>query len=355
MLDQHDNLQNADGKQENETAINKAVTNLNDVLSEIDNSNAEDNEDDGAKNIVIEIKDYESFTFDALVEELDHLLTEYPIVSIKNNVEEIKKVFTLKFNHLIEEKKDEYVNEHGNDLEFEYFLPAKTKFDGLLNKYKDRRNAHYNQLQNQLKSNLQNREALLAELKEVLDSSTEDAKSLVTKVNDIRNRWRNAGPIPKDKYNLVFNDYQFHIERFFEHLNMDREMREVEFQFNFEQKSKIIERVKELLAEEDTIKAFKELQTLHRIWKEEIGPVGKAKADELWNELSELTKQMHDKREAYFAHQKGIYLQNLEKRKAIIETIKKLSEAKTNAHSEWQNKINQVETLREQFINGPCT
>ena len=352
MLDQNDNLHNADGKNELESNSQNVDSNLQDVLLDIDNSNAEDSEDDGSKNIIIENKDYETLSLDTLVEELDYLLTEYPIASIKNNVEEIKKVFNTKYNHFIDEKKDEYINEHGNDLEFEYYLPAKTRFDGLYNKYKDRKNTHYNNLQNQLKTNLKSRENLLAELKELLDSNTEDAKSLVTKVNDIKDRWRNAGPVPKDKYNLVFNNYQFHMERFFEHLNMDREMREVEFQYNFEQKSKIIERVKELLKERDVLKAFKELQTLHRIWKEEIGPVSKEKSDELWNELSQLTKKLHDKREEYFSELKNSQLVNLSKRKAIIANIQAIANEKIDSHTDWQTQINRVEVLREAFINA---
>jgi len=353
MLDQQDNLLKADGEQELESTSKKVETNLHDVLSEINNSNAENNEEEDNKtSVLLETKDYEALSFDALVTEFDFLLTEYPIASIKNNVEDLRKAFTLKFNHLIDEKKDEFINENGSDLEFEYHLPAKVKFDALVSKYKDKRNSHYNTQQNQLKLNLKNREQLLGELKDLLGSHTEDAKSLVNKVNSIKDRWRNAGSVPKDKYNLVYNDYQFHMERFFEHLNMDREMREAEFAHNYEQKTKIIERVKELLTESDTLRAFKELQTLHRIWKEEIGPVSKVKADELWHELSELTKQMHDKKEMHFEQQKTSYLANLEKRKNIINEIKALATQKAETHAAWQVKINQVEALREAFIKA---
>jgi hypothetical protein len=351
MLDQNDNLRHADGKQELDSSVHPE-SNLQDVISNINNSNAEDSENYDNKDLEIEFKEYETLNLSTLVEELDYLLTEYPIASIKNHVEEIRKVFTNKYNQLIDEKRDEYINENGNDLGFEYYLSSKNKFDGLMNKYKDRKNTHYNNLQNQLKVNLKNREKLLYDLKQLLDSNTEDAKTLVIKVNEIKERWRNAGPVPKDKYNLVFNDYQFHMERFFEHLNMDREMREVEFQHNFEQKSKIIERVKELLKERDVIKSFKELQTLHRIWKEEIGPVAKDKSDELWNELSELTKKLHDKREEFFKDQKHSQIVNLSKRKAIIANIQVIANEKIDTHSDWQTQINRVEVLREAFINA---
>jgi hypothetical protein len=52
-----------------------------------------------------------------------------------------------------------------------------------------------------------------------------------------------------------------------------------------------------LVNEADINKAFRELQDLHRIWKEDIGPVSREHRDVIWNKFSDLTKQMHDKRE----------------------------------------------------------
>jgi hypothetical protein len=53
---------------------------------------------------------------------------------------------------------------------------------------------------------------------------------------------------------------------------------------------------------------------LHRIWKEDIGPVSKEHRDEIWNQFSDLTKKMHDKREVLFEKLRGTELENLEKR-----------------------------------------
>src|SRR5690606_31987908 len=110
-----------------------------------------------------------------------------------------------------------------------------------------------------------------------------------------------AGPIPRDKYNHVWNNFHFHIERFYDHLHLDREARDLDFKHNLEQKQKIIARVEELVNEEDVQKAFRELQGLHKMWKEEIGPVPRENREELWSRFSELTKQLHDKREALVA------------------------------------------------------
>jgi hypothetical protein len=74
------------------------------------------------------------------------------------------------------------------------------------------------------------------------------------------------------------------------------EARDLDFKHNLEQKQKIV-LVLRNLERSRCNKAFRELQDLHRIWKEDIGPVSKEHRDEIWNQFSDLTKQMHDKRE----------------------------------------------------------
>jgi hypothetical protein len=71
----------------------------------------------------------------------------------------------------------------------------------------------------------------------------------------------------------IWNNYHFHVENFYDYLHLDHEARDLDFKHNLEQKQKIVARVEEL--EADVNKAFRELQDLHRIWKEDIGPVSK--------------------------------------------------------------------------------
>ena len=353
MLDQNDNLPQADGQLNNDTVQSPTTSNLEEVLLHIDQTNAEELDEETTQTVDIPLKNYDALSFDELNNELDLLLTEFKVIEIKNHVEDLKKAFLNKYNAFIDEKREEYKAENEGSLEgFEYNLATKNKFDNLYNKYKDKRTAHFNTLQDQLKSNLKKREELLSQLKEILDNTNESAPNLIKKVNSIREEWKQAGPIPKDKYNHIFNNFQFHIERFYEHLNMDRELRDLEFKNNYDQKIKIIDKVKDLVKEKDTLKAFRELQTLHKIWKEEIGPVAKEFREELWNEFSTLTKKLHDKREEFFVEIKNKELINLSKRKAIVANIISISNEKINNHNGWQNQISRIETLRDAFINA---
>ena len=354
---QHDNLQNADGQDSIEQQIEQkddVAISSQSVLEEIDNSNAEENEDDSIKEKhEIPMLDYDALSMEELTEELEKLVANEKVMAIKDHAEGIKKAFSDKYHHFIEEKREEFNTQNNEEgLDFEYHFPLKNKFDSIYNTYKANKSKHFKQLQNNLEHNFAVREALIEELKQLIDSGDSTIGDMFKKANDIRERWKNAGAIPRDKYNILWNNYHFHTERFYDVMHLDKEARDLDLKNNLEQKQHIIAKAKELLNEEDVMKAFRELQLLHRVWKEEIGPVDREHREAIWNEFSEITKQMHDKREALFALARGKETENLAVKNEIIAQIEALGTEKIDSHSGWQAQIKKLEALREAFFKA---
>ncbi|MBL0737308.1 DUF349 domain-containing protein [Flavobacterium sp. GN10] len=336
---------------ETENELEKQENAHQEALDVITNSNAAESEDETLKERHdIPMQDYNTFSLDALVDELKKLVNIDKVMSVKDHIEEIKKAFLLQYHHLIEEKKEEFLASNPDPSEeFEYHLPLKSKFDEYYNVFREKRNAHFKHLQTNLKTNLDNRLAIVEELKELINPQ-ENIKDTLKHFNELRERWKNAGAIPKDKYNHVWNNYHFHVENFYDYLHLDREARDLDFKHNLELKQKIIARVEELANDADVSKSFRELQDLHRIWKEEIGPVSKEHRDAIWNQFSELTKKIHDKRELLFESQRANEQKNLEVKKEIITKIEALGSEKVNSHSQWLVQIQKVEDLRNEFF-----
>ncbi|WP_288984554.1 DUF349 domain-containing protein [uncultured Flavobacterium sp.] len=354
---QHDNLQNADGQDPIEQQIEQqdGVTIISQsVLEEIDNSNAEENEDDSIKEKhEIPMLDYDALSMEELTDELEKLVENEKVMAIKDHAEGIRKAFSDKYHHFIDEKREEFNAQNNEEgVDFEYHFPLKNKFDKIFNDYKANKAKHFKQLQNNLEHNFAVREALIEELKQLIDSGDSNIGDMFKKANDIRERWKNAGAIPRDKYNILWNNYHFHTERFYDVMHLDKEARDLDLKNNLEQKQHIIAKAKELLNEEDVMKAFRELQLLHRVWKEEIGPVDREHREAIWNEFSEITKQMHDKREALYAVARGKETENLAVKNEIIAQIEALGTEKIDSHSGWQAQIKKLETLREAFFKA---
>jgi hypothetical protein len=323
------------------------------AIKAIEEVNAEEGEDQTLKERHdIPMLDYDTLSMEQLIDELGDLVIVEKLMSVKDHVEELKKSFLSKYYHFIDEKKEEFYAENAETTEeFHYHFPLKVKFDQLYSQFRNKKNNHFQSLQNSLKTNLENRLAIVEELKNLIHSQ-ESMPVTLKKFNDIRDRWKVAGPIPKDKYNHVWNNYHFHLENFYDVLHLDREIRDLDFKHNLVQKLKIIERVEELVNEEDINKAFRELQDLHRIWKEDIGPVSRDNREEIWNKFSELTKQMHDKREGLYEKLREVETANLVNKKEIISQIEVLAQEKVNSHAAWLVQIEKVETLRNFFFTA---
>jgi hypothetical protein len=297
-------------------------------------------------------KDYTLLSEEELITELKALVESKPIQEIKSVVEIIKTEFNSKFNDELEKNKEAFLAEGGNIIDFYYTSPIKKAFDTAYYDYKDKRSNHYKNLLNDQKTNLIKREELIEELKSLFNAK-ENTSTIYKRFRDIQERWFDAGSIPRDKNNTVWNNYHHHVENFYDILHLDREFRDRNFKQNLEQKLRIIGRAEELTKEEDNNVAFRELQMLHKMWKEEIGPVAKEFSDEIWDKFSAATKIIHDKRHEYIEELEKKAEENVALKKELIIEINTLTEtAKNKGHQAWQNTIKKVQELRDQFFES---
>ncbi len=356
-----DNLQDADGTKETienaqpETPQEATSTTEenDDVINEIEDSNAEDAEDEGnVDRHNIEDKDYESLNLEQLVIEIDRLLKNEKVQAIKKHVDAIKTEFDKQFHDLLEEKKEEFLSNGGNIIDFRYQSPLQQSFKDSYKDYRQRLNAHYKNIEQNHKQNLTNRLEIIEQIKALTEDAEDSMNTKYKKFKELQDQWKVAGPIPRDKYNNAWNSYHFNVERFYDLLHLDRDLRDKDFEHNLELKTKVIEQAEALANDENTNRAFRELQNLHKIWKEELGPVAREHREPIWERFKEATRKINAKRQDYYKNLDTVYEQNLINKQAIITLIKEKTSEKITTHSGWQNKIKEIEALREEFFKA---
>ncbi len=330
----------------------KTETVKEDVHEEINESNAEDAEDkDNHRRHHIPILDYHAMSMENLVGELQRLVRNEKVQAIKKHVDGIKHEFDLKFLDFLEHKKEDFIAKGGNEIDFRYNSVTKRQFNEVYSEYRDKRNTYYKSLEQNLNENLANRLEIIAELKGLVNVE-EDINTTYKNFKNILERWRNAGPIPRNNYNDVWRTYHHHIEIFYDFLHLNRELRDLDFKHNLEEKLKLVECAEALAEEEDLNKSFRELQTLHKVWKEDIGPVDKEHREEIWERFSNATKVLHQRRQDYFKDLDKVYEQNLEKKKSIIQKIVEIGSHVASHHKDLQQQIRDIEEQREAFFKA---
>ncbi len=326
------------------------INNNQNIIDSINESNAEKRESYSEESTTLSTTDLESLSLKELCDCFKNLLTSEEISSIKEEVQNIRKVFISKYQDLLQEKKQQFFKENpdAQDSDFYFESADKKTFDELSHQYRTEKNKHQQSIQEELKRNLEKRKAIISELKNIV-KNTSNFNNALKDIQSLRDRWNAIGAIPKDNYNILWNDYHFHIERFYDQLQLDRETRDLDFKHNLSQKQNLIQRAKELLNETDRYKAFREIQLLHRIWKEETGPVAKEFRESIWDEFSNLTKQIHENLLKLKIEIKQKEESNFKQKVAVINALKDLTSSNFESHNQWQEAIKKVENLHDQF------
>ena len=312
---------------------------------EIESSDEPEKED--AEEVEI---DYHNLSKQELLDAFKSIIQTKAVQNIKSEVEEIKTEFNAKFSDELDKNKEQFLADGGNIIDFHFSTPLKKEFNSLYFEYKEKKNSYYKNLKKDLHANFDKRQELIEELKGLLNAE-ESINSTYKHFKDIQERWFEAGAIPKDKYNTVWNTYHHHVENFYDFLHLNREFRDLDFKHNLEQKLKLIGRAEELAQEENINKSFRELQLLHKMWKEEIGPVAKEFRDEVWDKFSAATKIIHDKRQEVLKDLDEQFVVNYDVKKQLIDKIQEVYTGIKPIHKEWQNAIKDVQSIRDTFFD----
>ncbi len=322
------------------------------VMAEIDQENAEDAEDkENEKRHEIPVLDYHAMSMENLVGELQRLVKNEKVQAINKHVSGIKHEFDLKFQEFLEHKKEEFVANGGNEIDFRYNSVTKRQFNEVYGEYREKRNQYYKDLEKSLKENLSTRLTIIEELKSLVNVE-EDINTTYKNFKDLQERWRSAGAVPRNNYNDVWRTYHHHIEIFYDFLHLNRELRDLDFKHNLEEKLKLVTKAESLVDEPDLGKAFRELQTLHKVWKEDIGPVAKDQREIIWERFSNATKAMHARRQAHYEQLEASYEKNLEEKNKIIAQIQDIASVIAKNHRGIQQQIREIEALREAFFKA---
>ena len=294
---------------------------------------------------------YEAMSLSELTKELKELLQTEKTQAIKKQVDAIRYEFDKKYDALVEEKKEEFIADGGELYNFSYEIPVYREFYTAFNDYREKRNQYYKEIEKTHKENLAKRREIIEELKSLLNAE-EHLGTTFKQFQQLQERWRKAGAVSNADYEDLWNTYHHHVENFYDFIHLSKDLRDIDFKRNLEEKLKIIERAEALAQDDvDALIASRELQVLHRVWKEEIGPVDKEHRESIWQRFSELTKKIHDKRQYYLKNLDKVYEENAVKKQGIIERIKKLGEKEPTTHSAWKQLSKQVEDLRQSFLN----
>lgn len=280
--------------------------------------------------------DYSTLDREGLLSALEQLMTE-EVQKIKGRAQAIR----MHFNELNREVQktafDAFLAEGGNKDEYQPQNDALAdQFYALYDRYRARRQEYIENLEAQKKKNLEAKQALIEELRSLVDSDEEQVRTVMDRFNEIQDRWKAIGDVPRDQMNDLWQNYHFQIEQFFNKLKINRELRALDQKRNLDQKIALCEHAEELIMEPSVTKAFKGLQDLRAQWKE-IGPVPAEQNEEIWQRFQSAANQIDERRKEYYEQRKEEFDNNLLAKQALIDKAAELTSERPQTTRQWND------------------
>ena len=245
---------------------------------------------------------------------------------------------------VIEEVAPAPVAEEVKDNPFE---AIETAFKGVYANYK-RERAEYNRQQDaQREDNFVAKQAVIEDLKALVEKQ-EDVSSTFPAFRELQNRWREIGPVPATKFRDLNDTYQFYVEKFYDMVKINRDLRDLDFKKNLEAKLEFCEAAEKLAEDDNVVEAFRELQKLHEQWKE-YGPVAKEYRDSIWDRFKAATAVINKKYQAYFEGQKEKQQENLEEKTKLCEQVEAIAEKVVKSSGEWNQLSSEIEDIQKKW------
>ncbi len=247
-------------------------------------------------------------------------------------------------NELKQEAEEKFISDGG--LKDEYKpepIPLEDRFNKAFGKYKSLKRKHRQEQEKLKVENLQKKNELLEEMRGLI-SSNEKLKDTYDKFNEIQARWREIGLVPQGDVQLLWNNYHFLVEKFFDKVKINKELRDLDLKKNLEAKIDLCEKAESLLIEDSINKSFKQLQEYHNEWKA-IGPVPTSQNDEVWERFKVASDKINDRRKEHYDELQGKLEENYEAKKALCAKAEELFIKPVETTKEWGKRTEEFNQL----------
>ncbi len=282
-----------------------------------------------------------------LVEVLQNL-AQQPVNEVKEDVVRVRVAFAAIRKEELAKEKEAFIAKGNEEAAF---APAadelEEQFKSLYAEIKEKR-AAYNAAQDALKAeNLAKKREIISKINEIAEDADNVNRQYST-VQQLQQDFKAIGEVPSENDTEVWKSYQVAVERFYDLLKMNKELRDYDFKKNLEQKQALCAEAEALDEEADIVDAFKKLQQLHTSWRE-IGPVSKEIREELWTRFKNASAVINKKYQSFFEERKANEKKNAEGKEALCVKIEAISTDYLKTYAAWDEATKAIIGLQEEW------
>lgn len=341
---------------ESEVREISAEQNKEDSGNVTDNSTTDEREK--ADNVIIDVADFDeddelqetedivSLTKSELIDKLKYLIDNKPANKISQIVEDIRS----RYNELVEleaeNERAQFIEAGNDDKEFTPSPdPTREEFALIINTYRSRLKNFREQSEKEKEDNLVRKQEIIKAIENLINTE-ESLNKTFNDFHKLQEEWRSIGLVPQSAIKHLYETYHHHVERFYDFIKINKDLRELDLKKNLEQKLELCEKAELLIVETSIPKAFKQLQEYHKQWRE-IGPVSRDKKEELWDRFKEATAKVNQRQHEHYLALRGEQEENLNKKRELILKVQEINSLTLVKPKKWEEKAGEITEIQK--------
>lgn len=225
--------------------------------------------------------------------------------------------------------------------------PLEAEFKELFAQFKSRRAAYLEAEEARRQANLAEKRRILDEIRKIA-SDIDNINMRFPEFRQLQADFKAIKDVPPTDETEIWKSFQSVTEEFYDHLKVNKQLRDLDFKKNLESKQAIIDEAKELEKLPDTLAAFRGLQLLHDKWRE-LGPVAKELRESIWEEFKTISTVINKRHQEFFEERKAREQANEEGKQAIISEIEAITATLPTSASSWEEATKKVIELQKKW------
>lgn len=189
-------------------------------------------------------------------------------------------------------------------------------------------------------ANLKDKQQVLEDLKNLIKEGPSITQAYDA-FNQLKERWKQIGPVPRKHYKQLQSEYSHQIDMFFHNMEIFRALKVYDLDKNYEAKKALIEKVKELESETSINKLDDLLKAYQTEWAE-LGPVKEEHWKEIRTDFWAAVNASYDRIQAHYDSIRDRQKAAMEAKEALGKIVVDLLDEDLNSHKKWQDATEKV-------------
>jgi heat shock protein HspQ len=294
------------------------------------------------------IESYAHLSKVELLDKLKNLAQTDEDGSAWQDVRTIKAAFYELIKEEQEKKLQAFIAEGGLSEEFQsekdeldlVFTEFFKGFDQRRQELKKKKDALLAENANKKKTIVENLKALA----ETANQGNMTIKAVFDQLHDLQEKWRNVGLLAASDNRTIGDTYRYACDKVYEYIQIDKELRELNYKKNLEIKKDLCDKAERLIAEPSIRAAIDTIKQLQEEWKES-GTVSREMNEVIWERFKTASDQVYARLKEYVETLKSKHDENKAGKERLIKQLEALTSNLPETNAAWQKMTEEIEAL----------